>query len=45
MTQQSFAQFINVTREYVNYMEAGTKKPGKFLVLLLEQIEEKNRIS
>jgi len=38
LTQQQFADKIGYSREHLNYIERGTRKPGK---KLLRAIEEK----
>ncbi len=39
--QRELAELLGVTREYVNYLEKGVKKPSKMLRLLLDCVKEK----
>jgi len=40
--QKDFAVMIGVSRQYVNYLEQGIKKPGKTLKILLSLLEKQN---
>ena len=39
LLQRDFAKMIGVTREYVNYLEKGVKRPSKMLMLFLSCLE------
>ncbi len=43
LSQKDFAEQTGVGRQYVNYLENGSKKPGKTLKLLFDCLEEKNK--
>ena len=40
MFQKDFAALIGVSRQYVNYLEKGVKKPSKTLKILLSLLEQ-----
>jgi len=35
LSQQAFGRLVGVTREYVNYLEKGVRKPSKTLCILM----------
>ncbi|MCX5804395.1 MAG: helix-turn-helix transcriptional regulator [Proteobacteria bacterium] len=43
LTQKDFGDRIGVTREYVNKLEKGVRRPGKTMCILLDCIEQKGR--
>ena len=43
LTQKDFGDRIGVTREYVNKLEKGARRPGKTMRILLDCIEQKRR--
>lgn len=41
LTQRAFAEQIGTTREYVNFLEKGVRRPGKTLCILFGWMAEK----
>jgi DNA-binding XRE family transcriptional regulator len=41
LTQWAFAERIGVTRQYVNFLEKGVRRPSKTLCILMDWIAEK----